>query len=154
MTASGLDAPAGHSGTSSLNLAPWGTVAAILAGLTASGCATTGPNKPASDKFLSSGFASTKSKLQYCDELACYHEPVRYYYIREIRCPDGTPPPVICDYERAETDNPFPEPTLESKRRLGIAKPGGVEVPLKWEKARSVLNRSTNGGGGWVIDSR
>ena len=125
--------------------ARWSTSAGFLMGFVASGCATMASKRFVSSEVPNSGFAIMKPRLQACDELACYHSAIRHFYVRKIRCPEDITQPVVCEYERAETDSPFPELSMEAKQRLGMVGPGDVQAALQWHVARSRMHRSESG---------
>lgn len=131
-----------------------GSGTAVVTALLASGCATIAePNSDGLDTArpasVRTGFASTGTKLDHCDDLACYHRPEENYYIRDVRCIESDAAAPVCEYERAKTEHPFPQPSLEWRRSHGMASPGETEAPLVWTKARSRLSQTRSGW--WVI---
>jgi len=125
----------------------------ILIVLLASGCSTITPKKFDTGVSSFDNFATMWPQLQDCDELVCYHSRSRHFYIREVRCPGSVARPTVCEYERAETDSPFPELSLETNQRLGMAKPGEDEVALLWKAARSRMYRTESGSWSIVADA-
>ncbi|WP_404336262.1 hypothetical protein AB2M62_18725 [Sphingomonas sp. MMS12-HWE2-04] len=126
-----------------------GCAASLVVAMGLAGCAMTAPHKPVSGATFQSEVAMMEPKLSACDELACYHGKLRYFHVRDIRCPEDPVRPTVCEYERAETDNPFPKLRLEAKPRPGMAKAGRAEVALPWQAARSVMYHAE--GGLWRI---